>query len=455
MKEKTAAPAEGEQAPKEKKNEGEKELEMSEEDKLLQEELEMLVQRLSEDDSKLYLAALESLRTQIKASTTSMTSVPKPLKFLRPHYKTLKEVYEKITEPETKSFCADIVSILAMTISEERECLKYRLLGSREEIGSWGHEYVRHLAGEIGQEWSDVEEGPEQGQQRDALLRLAEQIVPYHMAHNAEAEACDLLMEIERLDLLQRYVDQEAYPRVCLYLTSCVPYVPEPENTNLLKTAMEIFLKYERFPEALRLAMQLNDLDVVQKIFIQCKDADVQKQMAFMLGRQQMFLEPSDEIANYDDLAEIVSNTSINDHFMALARELDIMEPKTPEDIYKSHLDNTRPSFGPGGSVDSARQNLASSFVNGFVNAAFGQDRLLMEDGNKWLYKNKEHGMFSATASLGLILLWNVDGGLTQIDKYLYSTEDYIKVNCHYFYFSSASICRRYLALSGLAFSHQ
>merc|ERR1719357_2342216 len=49
-----------------------------------------------------------------------------------------------------------------------------------------------------------------------------------------------------------------------------------------------------------------------------------------------------------------------------------------------------------------------------------------MEDGNKWLYKNKEHGMLSATASIGLVLLW-VDGGLTQIDKYLYSPEDWIK----------------------------
>ena len=37
-------------------------------------------------------------------------------------------------------------------------------------------------------------------------------------------------------------------------------------------------------------------------------------------------------------------------------------------------------------------------------------------------------GMMSTTASLGLILLWDVDAGLTQIDKYLYSTEDYIKV---------------------------
>ena len=37
--------------------------------------------------------------------------------------------------------------------------------------------------------------------------------------------------------------------------------------------------------------------------------------------------------------------------------------------------------------------------------------------------------MLSATASLGLILLWDVEGGLTQIDKFLYSNEDYIKVS--------------------------
>ena len=35
--------------------------------------------------------------------------------------------------------------------------------------------------------------------------------------------------------------------------------------------------------------------------------------------------------------------------------------------------------------------------------------------------------MMSAMASFGLVLLWDVDGGLTQIDKYLYSNEDFIK----------------------------
>lgn len=45
--------------------------------------------------------------------------------------------------------------------------------------------------------------------------------------------------------------------------------------------------------------------------------------------------------------------------------------------------------FSTAGQVDSAQGNLASSFVNGFVNCGFGVDKLLTEDGNKWIYKNK------------------------------------------------------------------
>lgn len=72
-----------------------------------------------------------------------MTSVPKPLKFLRPHFDTLKLIFEKIKEKQTKEFCADVISVLAMTMSETRECLKYRLVGSEGQIGDWGHEYAR------------------------------------------------------------------------------------------------------------------------------------------------------------------------------------------------------------------------------------------------------------------------------------------------------------------------
>uniref|UniRef100_A0A3P9MJH0 26S proteasome non-ATPase regulatory subunit 2 n=1 Tax=Oryzias latipes TaxID=8090 RepID=A0A3P9MJH0_ORYLA len=407
-----------------KDKEKKEEQELSEEDKQLQEDLEMMVERLSEKNTALYRPALEELRRLIRSSTTSMTSVPKPLKFLRPHYAKLKEIYDSMAPGENKHFCADVVSVLAMTMSGERECLKYRLLGSQEELASWGHEYVRHLAGEVAKEWQEVEENDKT--QQETLLKLVKEIVPYNMAHNAEHEACDLLMEIERLDMLEDYIDENAYGKVCLYLTSCVSYVPEPENSALLRSALNIFRRFNRFPEALRLALMLNDVELVENIFTSCKDIVIQKQMAFMLGRHGMFLELNEDVEDYEDLTEIMSNVQLNSNFLALARELDIMEPKVPDDIYKTHLENNR--FGGSGSqVDSARMNLASSFVNGFVNAAFGQDKLLTDDGNKWLYKNKDHGMLSAAASLGMILLWDVDGGLTQIDKYLYSSEDYIK----------------------------
>ncbi|CAG2107799.1 unnamed protein product [Medioppia subpectinata] len=410
--------------------EKDKEMDLSEEDKQLQEELELCVQRLKEPNATLYKPALESLRQHIKSATTSMTSVPKPLKFLRPHYQTLKDLYNQMPSEDTKSFMADIVSILAMTINPTEsvntsgEALKYRLIGSHETIGSWGHEYVRHLSGEIATEWQSETATDDS---KKELLALVQDIVPYNMLHNAESEATDLLMEIERMDLLEQHIDNDDLcQKVCLYLTSCVPFVPDPENTTLLKTALSIFLKFNKYSEALRLGMHLGDMKQIIAIFQACKDPVLQKQLSFMIGRQQIFL--MDDIDD-QDLLEIISNTQLNTHFLQLARELDILEPKTPDDIYKTHLENTtRPAFGGAGAVDSARANLASSFVNGLVNAAFGRDKILLcEDGNKWLYKNKEHGMLSATASLGLILLWDVDGGLAQIDKYLYSSDDNIK----------------------------
>jgi len=396
--------------------------ELSEEDKKLQEDLIQLVEVLKENDQTLYRAALEQLRSQIRSSTTSMTSVPKPLKFLRPHYDEVKLCYEKIVDTENKKFCADVISVLAMTASEKRECLKFRLLGSFENIGSWGHEYVRHITGEVCGRWQELEK---ESTEMKEIQNIIDEIIPYLMQHNAEAEACDALMEMDLLSHLHKHVTEDVYKRVCLYLTSCIPYVPEPENGYLLDAAMGVYKKFKKYPEAMRLAIQTNNIDIITETFMLPDDLLMQKQLAYMLGRQHIFLELNEEIPENEELIEIMSNAHLNNNFLALARELDILEPKIPEDIYKSHLEPNR-TVGPG-NVDSARQNLAASFVNGFVNTAFGKDKLLEEDGNKWLYKNKDHGMMSATATFGLILLWDVEGGLSQIDKYLYSQEDYIK----------------------------
>lgn len=387
-----------------KKKDAEKEAEklvqeeLSEEDKALKEELELYVHRLEEKNTSLYKPALEALRTHIKSSTTSMTSVPKPLKFLRPHYDNLKTLFEtNMNTEETKNLLADIISILAMTIDTDShktngDALKYRLIGGKlDAISSWGHEYVRHISGEIASDFqSSVEEHTEEYKQQ--LLSLVEEIIPYNMRHNAEAEACDLLIEIEKLDLLVKYIDtDDLCQKVCLYLRSVVPFVPDPDNINILKIIGSIFLNFHKLTDAIRVAMQLQDMELIEEIFNSATDEAIQKQIAFMIGRQQIVLE-----INNPDLLDICSNSHLNTHFLTLARELDIMEPKTLDDIYKSHLEPSNRLYST--SVDSARYNLASSFVNGFVNAAFGKDKILLnDDGNKWLYKNKDLGMFSAT----------------------------------------------------------
>jgi 26S proteasome regulatory subunit N1 len=64
----------------------------------------------------------------------------------------------------------------------------------------------------------------------------------------------------------------------------------------------------------------------------------------------------------------------LSENFLNLARDLDVLEPKLPSDVFKTSADAAR---GTAGQVDSARMNLASTIVNAFVNAGFCNDKLL------------------------------------------------------------------------------
>lgn len=41
-----------------------------------------------------------------------------------------------------------------------------------------------------------------------------------------------------------------------------------------------------------------------------------------MLGRHGMFLELNEDVEDYEDLTEIMSNVQLNSNFLALAREV-------------------------------------------------------------------------------------------------------------------------------------
>lgn len=419
------------------KKKGEKEEEeLSAEDRALLEGLELAVERVSDKDEGVQKNALTHLMTEIRTSTSSMTSVPKPLKFLRPHYAALKGVYESMSACENRTLLSDILSVLAMTMAPpgSRESLQFKLSGSRQNLGSWGHEFVRSLAGEIGEEYTArlLKGSDSSGKEPDTsdLLQLVDDIVPFHIQHNAEAEAVDLLIEVQQLKKLTALstIDTNNYERICLYLLRCADFMSDPDDLNeMLTVSYKIYMAQGKHHDALRVALRMSEMELIGEVFAACSEPLVKKQMCLLLARQRVNFDYSED----DELNELIGNNSLNQHFLNLARDLDVLEPKTPEDIYKSHLSETggfrRGRENGGQQVDSARSNLASTFVNGFVNAGFGKDLLMTPEGNEWLYKNKDHGMLSAAASLGLIMLWNVEEGLTQIDKFLYSNEDYIK----------------------------
>lgn len=50
-------------------------------------------------------------------------------------------------------------------------------------------------------------------------MGLVQDITIYCLDHSAEAEACDLLMEIEKIDMIDDLVSEDTHDRVCLYLT--------------------------------------------------------------------------------------------------------------------------------------------------------------------------------------------------------------------------------------------
>mmetsp|Transcript_38082 Transcript_38082/g.88625 ORF Transcript_38082/g.88625 Transcript_38082/m.88625 type:complete len:159 (+) Transcript_38082:1262-1738(+) len=146
-------------------------------------------------------------------------------------------------------------------------------------------------------------------------------------------------------------------------------------SQEMLTTALELYRKNGQHFDALRMALRLNSDDLIPDVLNSCKDPATKKQMCILLGRHRSAYVVEDD----DDLNEIVGNEHLSGQFLNLARDLDVMDPKTPEDIYKSHLAETggfNRRRDVSGTVDSARANLASTFVNAFVNAGFGQDKV-------------------------------------------------------------------------------
>jgi 26S proteasome regulatory subunit N1 len=61
---------------------------------MLKEKLEILVERLTDHDQEQREFALTEITKEVQGATSTITSVPKPLKFMSEQYKKMVEVYE-------------------------------------------------------------------------------------------------------------------------------------------------------------------------------------------------------------------------------------------------------------------------------------------------------------------------------------------------------------------------
>ena len=232
----------------------------------------------------------------------------------------------------------------------------------------------------------------------------------YFVAKGYVIEACDLLMEIDQLANIKNFVDERNVKRVYDYLVASSPFSTDTdEYINILQTAFDITMDQNKFSLAMRVALKLDDQALIEKAFNGCEDLAIKQQLAFQLGRQRVTVETEDET-----LTNLMSNTMLSEYYIKLCEDLDVMKPKKAEEIYKAQFEEGNEA----NQLPSAQANLADTYVNAFVNLGTGKDTL-MQESDPWIANVKKEGILAATASLGLVYLWDVDGCEEQISDYL------------------------------------
>ena len=454
----------------------------SPEDRKLKEDLDTLVETVmapiasgqSQDEYlQLQKTAIDAIVKEIRSATSTMTAIPKPLKFLRPHYPAIESFYNDFARlapsSPNKPYIADILSVLSMTLgSEERLVLKYRLAGSGSDVTQWGHEYLRALAGELAREYEaraskeDEEEMENVSVDISDLTDLIESLVAYLFSHGGELDACDLLFDIGQLSRAVPLVQPDNVVRVGKYLVACSNYLADnEEQQKVLKVCFDMYLATNNLVYALLVALRLpedQNQDLIREIFAKAADipeeapedteidrerspaaahvaclrqAPLKRQLCYIIAGQNACRPYMEEIVSEEEY-QIMGNTLLSKHFKELCKDLDALTPRSPADVFKEHLQEgtsaraPRPSSTGGPLVDSVVQNMAQSFVNAFTNVGTGRETLLL-DNSEWLFRNKGAGMICAAASVGLVHLWDVEEGFSAADKYSLAKEPQIQ----------------------------
>lgn len=399
-------------------------------------EITVLIKLLSasgnDDNENDDLETLAKISRHIDTAT-GFASIPDILKVLMLFENELKRIYENKRNDCVKKILADIISYTCSGHSSEikGQIVKYYMLGSKNLISQYGMSYVRNLVKDVVEIWKN---SPKDNKQ--TLLKLIHECSIYFIRQNSEIEACDLLIEVEQLPMLETIIhDEDLCEKVCQYLIVSSLYVDETESQNILYTSLSLYLDHKLYTEALFVAIQMQSKEIIVRIFLLCPDLLIRRQMALILARHNISFTDDDEfssrlrnsIADDDQpLLDALSNHRLSQEFLLVAKQLDLLQPKAPHDIVHKDLNRRNRKKQPMLPTYNQQSVLGTSFMNCFINAAFGTDKLVLT-GTDWIGRHKDLCRMTATATMGLLCLWDMQNGLLKIDRFLRFRDENIK----------------------------
>lgn len=100
------------------------------------------------------------------------------------------------------------------------------------------------------------------------MIDLVNTIVPYFILNNAEHDAIDLLLIVDKLENITEYVTYENFTKVHMYLSAVCGYsTDQDELVKILTILYDLALKLSEYTIALRMAIKLDDHEKIRKVF--------------------------------------------------------------------------------------------------------------------------------------------------------------------------------------------
>eukprot|EP00768_Dysnectes_brevis_P002752 gnl/Dysnectes_brevis/2025_a2335_1736.p1 GENE.gnl/Dysnectes_brevis/2025_a2335_1736~~gnl/Dysnectes_brevis/2025_a2335_1736.p1 ORF type:complete len:1034 (-),score=319.11 gnl/Dysnectes_brevis/2025_a2335_1736:152-3253(-) len=433
----------------------------------------LVEQIVSASSHLLALDPLKELRESVGKSISGATGIPIALKFLKVHVDSLTEAYTKLPNSLAKQILSDLLARLVLTFKSgpeaDAQIVEYVLSGTGEGLFMWGSEFMRNVAGLLGDTYARADE-----EHKAHIHPLIVRAVNTHFERRSEPEGLDLLFTtglIHDQELLGPLVTSENIRRVAEYMKQCAIYGDHREQTQVELALFRCFIRCDKPVEALRVALSRPGVDeaMVVESFASAKrlGTHVLRQMAHVIGLhggRAVQMVPKDTFDIRPALWDVAHNQLLSSHFRHLGTTLELMEPRTPADVLKLKTVDSPPTDAALRGVYSV---LGDLIMNGMVHAGFGSDAKLCshlirpkvsaepvvppsqietpktapptasssfpspEAEGSWLLNLPvDSGLAKVlgSASVGLLHLWDGMGdGLNRVDRYANSPDAYIR----------------------------